>query len=230
MELYGATSKSIPQKIIIICLEVIFLWISYWILFQNGGTIIYEYLGISDVIRGVIERRIIVFVFSVIVFLRMGFMMFYLLKRKIPWEEAFTVPFAFALYYIGFALLVYGTTKPIGWIDFLAILLFIGGSFINTYAEWQRHLWKKCQENRGRLYTQGLFKYAMHINYFGDILWVIAYALITRNYYSVFVPVFLCCFFAFYNIPKLDEYLSNKYRSAFELYKKKTKKLIPFIY
>lgn len=77
---------------------------------------------------------------------------------------------------------------------------------------------------------QGFFKYSMHINYFGDILWVIAYAVITRNWYSVSIPIFLFSFFVFYNIPKLDKYLQEKYGNSFEVYAIRTRKFIPFIY
>ena len=37
MELYGQQSKSIPQKAIIHLIEILLLWLSFWILFQNGG-------------------------------------------------------------------------------------------------------------------------------------------------------------------------------------------------
>ena len=157
-------------------------------------------------------------------------MMFYMMERKIPWEESVSIPMAFSLYYIGYSLLVYNREIPIDWIDYSAILLFIIGSGFNTISEVQRHLWKKHPENKGKLYTSGLFKYSMHINFFGDVLWVSAYAIITRNYYSIAIPVLLFCMFAFWNIPVLDKYLAGKYKEQFESYKAKTKKLIPFIY
>ncbi|HYG37502.1 MAG TPA: DUF1295 domain-containing protein [Cytophagales bacterium] len=229
MDLYSQKAKSIPQKTVIITLELILLWISYWIMFQNGGEIILSWFGMKDA-AGLIERRWIVFAFSIIVFIRLGFMMIYLLKRKIPWEESLSVPMAFALYYIGFALLVLPTNKPLDFIDYLGILLFAFGSFINSYSELQRHFWKKHPENKGKLYTEGWFKYSMHINYFGDLLWVTAYAIITRNWYSALIPIFLFCLFAFYNIPMLDKYLAGKYGKQFEEYKQKTRKFLPFVY
>lgn len=229
MELYGQKSKSIPQKITIIFLELLLLALSYWILFLGGGTLLLGKIGIV-VQPGVEVGRAIVFVFSCIVFIRLTFMMLYLLKRKIPWEESLSVPFAFALYYIGYALLVYGRQSPIdGW-DYFGILIFLAGSLINTFSELQRHFWKQCPEHKGKLYTKGLFQYAMHINYFGDLLWVSAYAIITRNPYSVCIPILLFSLFVFYNIPKLDSYLAGKYGDQFDAYRLKTKKFIPFIY
>lgn len=229
MDLYSQKSKSIPQKIIIHLLEIFFLWLSWWILFSHGGNFIQNKLHIHNATVA-IERREIIFVFNIIIFLRLAFMMFFLLKRRIPWEESVSVPFAFALYYIGYSLLVLPTARSIDWIDYGAIVLFIIGCTLNTGGEILRNHWKKNPENKGKIYTQGFFKYSMHINYFGDLLWVIAYAVISRNWYSVSIPIFLFCFFAFYNIPMLDKHLKEKYGNGFEEYAKRTKKLIPFIY
>jgi protein-S-isoprenylcysteine O-methyltransferase Ste14 len=70
----------------------------------------------------------------------------------------------------------------------------------------------------------------MHINYFGDILWVTGYALVSRNPWATLVPLGLFCFFAFYNAPKLDEYSRRRYGLEFEAYRKRTAKLIPLLY
>jgi protein-S-isoprenylcysteine O-methyltransferase Ste14 len=229
MELYGIRSRSIPQKVIIHVLEAIFLLFSYWILFLRGGNYIQDFTGIHNAANA-IDRRLIIFLFNIIIFIRLAFMMFYLLKRKIPWEESISVPFAFALYYIGFTLFVLPVNQPINWIDYVAIWIFVEGCFINTASELLRDIWKRKPENKGRIYTHGFFKYSMHINYFGDLLWVIAYALITRNCYSIAIPVFLFSFFIFFNIPKLDKYLKEKYGKDFDDYASRTKKFIPFIY
>ncbi len=229
MELYGKMSKSIPQKITIVVIELLLLYMSYWILFRRGGGFLLEKIGIVTTM-GNSAVRSITFIFSLIVFFRMTFMMFYLLKRKIPWEESISVPMAFALYYIGFSLLAYNRTTPIEMSDYVAIAIFLLGSFLNTFSELQRHFWKKHPENQGKLYTGNLFSYSMHINYFGDLLWVSAYAIVTRNLYAAPIPIFLFCFFACYNIPKLDAYLAEKYKEQFVVYRKKTKKFIPFVY
>ena len=92
----------------------------------------------------------------------------------------------------------------------------VSGCILNTAGELLRDTWKRNPHNKGRIYTTGLFKYSRHINYFGDVLWVIAYALVTRNWYSSVIPVFLFSFFAFYNIPKLDTYLHEKYGKDYD--------------
>jgi protein-S-isoprenylcysteine O-methyltransferase Ste14 len=229
MDLYGQKSKSIPQKIIIHFIEIILLWLSYWILFQSGGNWVEKHLSIHNA-AGIVDRRIIIFIFNIIIFLRLAYMMNFMLKRKIPWEESISVPLAFALYFIGFPLFVLPVYHPIDGLDFLSIGVFVLGCVLNSGGEILRDIWKKKPENKGRIYTEGFFKYSRHINYFGDILWVIAYALVTKNIWSVTIPIFLFSFFAFYNAPKLDKYLKEKYGNDYEEYSKRTKMLIPFIY
>lgn len=168
--------------------------------------------------------------FNCIVFSRICITLFIFIKRKIPWAEAFNIPIAFALYYIGFAFLGYTNSKAFGLCDVIGIILFVTGSFTNTYSELLRYKWKKDPSAKGHLYTKGLFKYSMHINYFGDLLWVSGYAFVTGNFYSALIVAFLFCFFAFYNIPMLDKHLALKYGNEFEEYKSNTKKLVPFIY
>lgn len=229
MELYGQHSKSIPQKLTIHALEILLLWLSFWILFQDGGTWVENKLHIHNA-TGFTGRRIIIFAFSVITFFRFAFMMIVLLKRAIPWEESFSVPFAFALYFVGFSLFALPASKPIDFIDIFGIILFVAGSVLNTGGEILRNQWKKNPGNKGKIYTEGFFKYSRHINYFGDMLWVTAYAIITRNWYAASIPIFLFCLFAFYNAPKLDAYLKSKYGKDYDDYASKTRMLIPFIY
>lgn len=229
MELYGQYSKSIPQKLTIHVLEIMILWLSFWILFQSGGAWVEKTLHIHNASEYT-GRRMIIFIFSVVTLIRFVYMMMVLLKRAIPWEESLSVPFAFALYFVGFALLALPTSKPIDFIDIFGIILFVVGSVLNTGGEILRNQWKKKPENKGKIYTEGFFKYSRHINYFGDILWVMAYAIITRNWYAVSIPVFLFCLFAFYNAPKLDKYLKDKYGKGYDDYAGKTKMLIPYIY
>lgn len=229
MDLYGKQEKSIPQKTLIHLLELFLLWLSFWVLFLNGGEWLEQHLNIHNATENT-DRRIVLFSFSVITFFRFSYMMIVLLKRKIPWEESFTVPFAFAIYFVGFSVLALPTSKAIDGIDFLGIALFILGSWLNTGGEILRNKWKKKPENKGKIYTEGYFRYSRHINYFGDLLWVGAYAILTRNWFSACIPLLLFFFFAFFNAPKLDKYLSDKYGEDYEKYARKTKMLIPFLY
>jgi steroid 5-alpha reductase family enzyme len=91
-------------------------------------------------------------------------------------------------------------------------------------------MFKEKEDNKGKLYTEGLFKYAQHINYFGDFVWILGFALMTRNIWALIMPLFCFLGFLFINIPMLDKYLEEKYQNEFIAWQQKTKKFIPFIY
>jgi steroid 5-alpha reductase family enzyme len=118
----------------------------------------------------------------------------------------------------------------IGIIDIFGISLFLFGSCVNTLADYQRFSWKRNTENKGRLYTLGLFKYSMHINYFGDAIAYFGLALITYNIGCLGISMFMFAYFIGCEIPILDEHLKKKYKNEFTEYAKVTKRFIPFIY
>lgn len=229
MDMYSVKAKSIPQKVLLTVLELVLLCVAAMILFGAWGAAISQAFDWHQPER-VPLRRVVIMAFSAVIFLRMTFTMFYLIKRRLPWGEAFSIPLAFAIYYVGFAVLVLRSSTPIGGVDMLAMALFIVGCVINTGSELQRDAFKRDPQNKGRLYTGGLFAYAMHINFFGDILWVAAYALITQHFMSVFIVIFIALFFAKFNVPQLDAYLAGRYGKDFVAYAQRTKKLVPWIW
>ncbi|WP_088104573.1 DUF1295 domain-containing protein [Halalkalibacter urbisdiaboli] len=229
VSIYNRNTGYWLPRFTLIALETIVLCLSGWLLLFKGTETLNELLYWS-LPSGNQERNILLFILIVLVYLRMFATIFIFLRRAMPWVEVFTIPLAFSLYYVGFPLLSLPTNRALdGW-DLLFIAIFVVGSFLNTVSEWLRAHWKRKPENRGQVYTGGLFRYSAHINYFGDLLWVLALALLTWNPWSFVIPIFLFCFFAFYNIPMLDRHLENKYGEEFRAYQNKTKKFIPFLY
>jgi protein-S-isoprenylcysteine O-methyltransferase Ste14 len=226
--LYARRGRSIMQKALLVLGQTLFLALSGWLLLAGGLSLVSRWFG-WELTDGNQVRKYLLFACCAVVYARLLFTIVYLLRRAIGWEEAVSVLFAFMLYYVGFSMLGGSTSAPIDWIDGVAIGLFCTGSFINTYAEILRDIWRKQPENEGKLYTGGLFHYARHINYFGDILWVSGWALLTRNIWSILIPLFLFGFFFFYNAPELDRHLQEKYPEEFAVYKKRVKMLIPFL-
>lgn len=165
-----------------------------------------------------------------IIFLRLNAMMFVWLPRGIGWSEALGNSLAFALYYLGFPWLLIHGGGFVLWPYLLGLLFFVGGSALNTTAELLRKPFKNDPRNAGKLYRGGLFKYAIHINYLGDVLWVLGCALVTGNPYALLVPLLLLALFVFSYIPTADRYLAQKYGTAFTDYQRETKELIPFIW
>jgi steroid 5-alpha reductase family enzyme len=101
---------------------------------------------------------------------------------------------------------------------------------MNSYAELERERWKRRPQNRGRLYTLGLYRFSRHPNYFGDVLSFTGLALLTGRWETLFIPLLMLAGFVFVNIPMLDAHLHEHYGAAFGEYAARTRKLIPFVY
>jgi protein-S-isoprenylcysteine O-methyltransferase Ste14 len=225
---YGQYSKSIAQKILVIVLEIIILWLSYMILFKCLGDQVLSWLKIQPT-GGNHLRHSLLFTMNILLFISYLATILVFVRRQITWAEAFNQPLAFALYYLGFALLGYNTPQSVTWIDWLGVALVIIGLSMHFVAELQRHKFKKNPENKGRLMTTGLWSISRHANYFSDLVWVTGFSLLTRNWWSGLIIIFLLSFFYFYNIPLQEKYLAQKYKEQFDQYKKQTKAFIPFI-
>lgn len=225
MEMYGNQSASLPQKTIILASEAALLGASYLVLFGPLGA---GFRAFGEAPSA--PRNTTLFVFNVVVFARFLLTLFVYLRRTIPWEEAFSVPCAFALYLLGFPLLAASHTVGFGALELVGIVAFVVGSLLNTVSEEQRRRFKARPESRGKLFTGGLFRFVIHPNYLGDVLWVAGYAAVTHNPWSALIPLFLCGFFALFNVPKLDTYLREHYGEAFVSYERTTKRLVPFVW
>jgi protein-S-isoprenylcysteine O-methyltransferase Ste14 len=175
-------------------------------------------------------RQIILFIGLVVYSLRMLVALSIFLKRRMSWGEGLLVSVVMSVALIALAYYGGNQKSAVGVIDGIGIVLYLCGSFLHSFSEYQRHVWKQRAENKGHLYTGGLFKYSMHMNYFGDVLVFTGLALITRVTMTLVIPLFMALNFAVFLIPSLDAYLARKYNAEFTAYASRTKKLIPFVY
>ena len=152
------------------------------------------------------------------------------LKRGIDWKEVLAVGAWIPSIALLYSILGGRNPAPIGPIEIFGAVLYAFGSFVNTYSEYRRYVWKLRPENRGQVYTQGLFHYAVHINYFGDVVLFTGLSLVSGSPFTLLVPALMLAGFVFANIPVLDAHLHDKYGAAFDAYAAKTKKLIPLVY
>ena len=227
--MHGIKETSNTLRILWFVSHSIFLYIAYLICFDDKLLWLDSILDVNFQ-GGNFYRRCCLWAFGMMMYIRMNLTTFHLLKRKINIDEFFGVIIAYATYQIGFVLLGGWNTTGFGMLDYLGILLFIIGSYLNTYSEFQRRRFKKDPNNKGKLYTLGLFQFSRHINYFGDMCWVIGWAIVTHNIWSIFIPILLTLGFIFLFIPELSRYLETNYADEYLDWKKETKKLIPFIY
>ncbi len=123
--------------------------------------------------------------------------------------------------------------NPISNINFLIILgiiIWLFGFIFESTSDKQLSSFISKPENKGKLMTEGLWKYSRHPNYFGEItqwwgIWLItlsaAYGLI-----GIIGPVTISFLIIFISgIPLLEK--KYKYRPDFIEYKRKTSILIP---
>lgn len=167
-------------------------------------------------------------------FARHGVTLFYLMQRRVEWGEVLGLACFIASFEVGLTLLGGGILRshpiPFDGLDILAIALLLFGSYLNTGSEVLRKWWKADPSHKGRCYTGGLFKYSMHINYFGDVVLFTGWALLTHVVWALGLPLAMGLMFAFFHIPPLDAYLSERYGAEFDAYAKRTRKLIPFLW
>lgn len=212
-----------------------FIIVIYFVIFFSG-VLMFADEWVADSwmepykINGDFTRRIILMVCLIIYFFRLLITVFVLLKRKIVWVETIII-----LILMSFALFVFAKVGgsnllPVGIIEIAGIILFLAGSYLNTASEYKRYAWKRKVENKGHLYTEGLFKYSMHINYFGDIVLFAGLALIAHSISLLIIPLTMALNFVFFIIPGLDKYLAKKYGEEFKEYAQRTKKFIPLVY
>jgi len=175
-------------------------------------------------------RRILIASCLIIYFVRLQITVWVFQKRKWTWLETITITILMSFVLYAFAKVGGNNKQAVGVVEIIGILLYLSGSYINTHSEYYRHVWKLKEENRGRLYTEGLFSFSMHINYFGDIVLFTGFAMITHSLSMLVIPLIMAVNFVFNIIPSLDRYLEKKYKDEFRDYSRKTQKLIPLIY
>lgn len=108
-------------------------------------------------------------------------------------------------------------------------ILYIAGSIISTLSEYQRKLFKSDSNNKGKLYTDGLFSITRHPNYFADLLLFTGWMTITNNIKMLILPIGMYFGFRKQHIPEIESYLASKYSSQWPDYEKNVKSLIPFV-
>jgi len=225
--------KSTPEKFGFLLLHLTVIAACAWIALFGGWEQIGDWFGREWRLSDPVRAWVLLFC-AAVYFLRHGVTLFYLLVRSVAWSEVFGLVAFMAVFEIGFLVIGGGGYRTsaiaFGPFDGLGIAMFIAGSWLNTWSEIQRKLWKQDPANKGKCYTGGLFRHSMHINYFGDVVLFTGWCLLTREPWTLLLPVFMASMFAFVHIPALDAYLADRYGNAFADYARKTKKLVPYVW
>jgi protein-S-isoprenylcysteine O-methyltransferase Ste14 len=228
-QMYELTAPSVAQRVTLAALVAASVALAWWLLFAGGISIAGAWFGGAWHPGDPVRRAFLAAAFS-IYFFRLLFTAFVFLKRGMSWAEVFTIaPWVLCIYLL-LSLAGGRNASPFGAAAIAGAALFVLGSWMNSYAEYRRHIWKQRTENRGQLYTLGLFRYTRHPNYLGDLLSFSGLCLLSGRWFTAIVPVLMLAGFVFANIPVLDAHLRQHYGPACDEYAKRTRKLIPFIY
>jgi protein-S-isoprenylcysteine O-methyltransferase Ste14 len=216
-----------PKSVFCVCILAT-VFTSIWLMFADlaySDTWLKPYL-----ISGDFFRRVLIALGLIIYFLRLQVTVWVFQKRKWVWSETIIISIMVPLALYAFVHVGGNNHQPFGALEIVGWLLYITGSYVNTDSEYRRHIWKLKKENKGRLYTERLFRYSTHINYFGDIVLFTGFAIITHSLSMLVIPLIMTANFVFNIIPTLDRYLEKKYGDEFRDYSQKTKKMVPWIY
>src|SRR5579863_4140978 len=159
--MYELGGTSTTQRVTLAAIAGAIVLLAWWMLEGDGFATLGGWLG-RDWRHGYPARRICLAAGFTIYYVRILFTEFVFLKRGVSWNEVFTI--APWLLIIVLLLGIAGGTNsaPFTAATASGAVLFVFGSWMNSYAEYTRHVWKERPENRNRLYTEGLFRYSRH--------------------------------------------------------------------
>jgi protein-S-isoprenylcysteine O-methyltransferase Ste14 len=228
-DIYAAHGPSVPQRIFITLTAAACVGLAWWVLFGHAIELVADWFG-WNWHSGDETRRLCLGIALTVYFVRLVFTQFVFLKRAVSWSEASAIGPWILLIYLVTAFAGGSNSAPFSTAGLGGCFFFLFGSWVNSYAEYSRYIWKKYPPNQGKLYTEGFFRYSRHPNYFGDLVSFSGLCLIAGRWPTFVIPLVMLAGFVFVNIPMLDAHLQQHYGAAFDAYAAGTRKLIPFLY
>lgn len=227
--MYEVEGASLAQRWLLAAAGAAWLAVAWWILEGGGIGTVGSWLGKNWTAGDGMRRALLGAGFS-IYFVRILLTEFVFLKRGVSWSEVFSIAPWLLTIFVWLSL--EGGMNPArpGWAGTAGVALFVAGSWMNTYAEYTRHRWKQRPENRGRLYTGGLFRWSRHPNYLGDVISFSGLALVAGAWPAAAIPALMLAGFVFVNVPVLDGHMQEHYGAQWEEYARRTRKLAPWIW
>ena len=153
--------SSFWNKILFTVCVVISIFITVSLMFAE-----YLPLYVWDInyrLNGDLVRRILIAFCLIVYFIRFQFAVWIFSMRKWTWLETIIVTILTPLAFFAFGWFGGNNKTTFGVFEMIGIILYLSGSYVNSSSEYFRHVWKKKIENKGHIYTKGLFKYALNI-------------------------------------------------------------------
>ncbi|MFW9991738.1 MAG: methyltransferase family protein [Candidatus Odinarchaeota archaeon] len=218
--------KILVRKILI-CIILYFIWPNFWFFllvkdiyedpFYLTGLILYYLVSFADVmIRPLEERR------------RDAISDKY---DKIMALLLVSTPIWFCFYVFEYRSFLLPVIDPS--FSILGIILFITGGAIFLTSRIQLGRFAsgklKIQEDH-ELFTSGMYRYSRNPIYFGGLITVLGMGLVFRSLIIVTIGLALDTYVFLQRIVREEELLEQEFGDAFIQYKKKAKRLVPFVY
>merc|ERR1712062_85384 len=103
----------------------------------------------------------------------------------------------------------------------ISVIITLTGHIFNSFAELQRKWWLDKPENKGKLYTKGLFALCRHPNYLGELLIFIGWYLLSRNWIPFIMPCLMIYSFYKQYIPEIEDFLAKEFNEDWKNYEQK---------
>lgn len=117
--------------------------------------------------------------------------------------------------------------------DWIGIIFFGLGIYFEVIADWELLNFMMIKKNRGRLLTDGLWRYTRHPNYFGEcLIWfgIYAFACSQGAYWTILSPLYVFCIIYFYSgVEWKEKHMLNTREIEYDRYKRQTAKFVPFL-
>ncbi|HTQ53073.1 MAG TPA: DUF1295 domain-containing protein [Bryobacteraceae bacterium] len=227
--MYEVGGVSTAQRLALALCAGLWVALAWWLLFGGGLETAGAWFGRKWPPGDPVRRASLAAGFS-IYYIRVLFTEFVFLRRGVSWSEVFTIVPWILCIYVWLSIAGGTNAHAMGVAGIIGMPAFIAGSWMNSSAEYARHVWKRRPENRGRLYTGGLFRYSRHPNYLGDLISFSGLCLMCGAWVTAVIPLLMLAGFVFVNIPMLDAHLREKYGAPFDAWAARTRKLIPWVY
>lgn len=152
------------------------------------------------------------------------------LDRHLSAAEKLALPFVMAnaagwlyclpFYFIG------RQTGALGWLDAVALTVYVLGTVIHFGAGLQKRRFKANSAMKGRLLDKGFWRHSRHPNYFGDFLVYVSWALAAANPWAWISPAVNLAQYAFDAIPKNEKWAAERYGPAWFDYAARTRRFV----
>ncbi len=121
--------------------------------------------------------------------------------------------------------------QELTWISYVGIAIWVIGFLFEVVGDAQLKAYKAKKENKGKIFTQGVWAYTRHPNYFGEsAMWFGIFFVSVAELNDLFFiisPLIMTLLLLFVSgVPMLEKKYEG--RADFEAYKKKTSKFFPW--